>query len=67
MMAVDVSPREAALEEIRRILASLFDERSSLDPERDAVLLAANAIAIRYWREALAGEFREPLTAQGPR
>jgi hypothetical protein len=66
-MAADASPRGVELAEIRRILASLCDERSSLHPERDAVLLAANAIAIRYWREALAAEVREPLIAQGPR
>jgi hypothetical protein len=60
-MAVDASPgNDVALEEIKRILDSLSAERSALDPERDAVLLAANGISIRYWREALASRLREP-------
>jgi hypothetical protein len=64
-MAVDASPSDVALEEIRRILDSLSAERSGLDPERDAVLLAANAIAIRYWREALACRLHEPTAQRG--
>jgi hypothetical protein len=48
----------ASAEQIRRVVDSLVEERFRLDATRDASLLAANAIAVEYWREALVRKTR---------